>query len=234
MHSHPIFKAAAVIWILLGAISTILPFFPQPWADEFYGRSYIPKWPWYVWVIGLLIVALIAIFEGGHRQFLLLRGSEIGADDPILHFSLVDKRKQMARCTPFFVCNDGRNVARKIQIQPICLKKGTAQFRTIDHLVGAGDTAEAVPEISNCSPLFKYDFLNLLQHEANESASIDGNIVIAAVATYKDHAEKRCFTAPFEIVFNTLRFMLDKDESLTNTVRPVLEIKHGKVSVAPG
>ena len=54
-------------------IEIVLPFLPQEWSEYFYGLRYLPKWPWHVWIIGILIIAIIAVFEGGYRQVELLK-----------------------------------------------------------------------------------------------------------------------------------------------------------------
>lgn len=71
------------MWLLLGAVETILPFFPAKWSELFYSLSYLPHLRWYVWVIGLLVIALIAVFEAafqlekqhGHAAVLEIRPS---------------------------------------------------------------------------------------------------------------------------------------------------------------
>ncbi len=68
MHSHWSFKAVAVMWGVLGTVSIVLPFLPPKWGDRFYSLTYLPRWHWYVWVIGILILVIIAVFEAGHRQ----------------------------------------------------------------------------------------------------------------------------------------------------------------------
>ncbi len=60
------------MWLVLGTVSTLLPFLPAKWSERFFSLNYLPKWHWYVWVIGFLFIAVIAVFEGGHRQVKLL------------------------------------------------------------------------------------------------------------------------------------------------------------------
>jgi hypothetical protein len=67
MHSHWSFKTVALMWSLFGVISLFLPFWPRL-SKKFYGLAFLPKWPWYIWVIGLLVLIMLAVFEGGHRQ----------------------------------------------------------------------------------------------------------------------------------------------------------------------
>jgi len=62
------FKAVAVMWGILCAVSALLPFLPAKWSERFYSLNYLPKLPWYVWVIGFLTLAILVVFEGGHRQ----------------------------------------------------------------------------------------------------------------------------------------------------------------------
>lgn len=67
-HGHWLFKAVGIMWAALTVAQTILPFLPQEWSSWFYGLHYFPKWPWYIWIIGLLLFLVIAIFEGGYSQ----------------------------------------------------------------------------------------------------------------------------------------------------------------------
>jgi hypothetical protein len=67
MGSLWIFKVVAMIWALFGLFSAFIPFFPQT-SEKFYSLSYFPKLHWYVWIIGILVIALIATFEGGYKQ----------------------------------------------------------------------------------------------------------------------------------------------------------------------
>lgn len=230
IRAHWTVKLAFVIWGTLGAVSIVLPFCPATWSEKFYGLSYIPKWHWYVWVIGLLVIAAFALFEVGHSVF--AETGEVTPSDPYLYLDLIDRRRELSRRTPLSVTNKGGGTARKIQIHPIRLRKGTAEFREIDHL-GVGLPVEAVPEIENAGVLFRYDLLNLLQHEANESGEAE-QLTVRASVTYKNQTESRCFTLPFEIIFNSIRFMLHKDDdSPLNKINPIIEIKHGKVFVGP-
>jgi hypothetical protein len=67
MRSHPAFKVAAGLWFAFGIVSLFLPFFPQA-AERFYSLTYLPRLHWYVWVIGILVIALTAVVEGGRSQ----------------------------------------------------------------------------------------------------------------------------------------------------------------------
>ncbi len=89
IHKHLIFRVVAVLWLIFGVISTLLPFFPAKWSENFYALNYLPKWHWYVWVIGILIIAVIAVFEGGYGQVGLLvsRLEDIEASKPKIKLS---------------------------------------------------------------------------------------------------------------------------------------------------
>jgi hypothetical protein len=67
MHTNSIFKVAALIWGLFSITSLFLPFFPKA-SEEIYGARYLSHLPWSVIVIGFLVIAFIAIFEGGLKQ----------------------------------------------------------------------------------------------------------------------------------------------------------------------
>jgi hypothetical protein len=91
--------------------------------------------------------------------------------------------------TPLSVRNSGNGVARKIQIQPLKLRSGTAGFREVDHLA-PGKEMEIIPEVANCSPLFRYNLLNLFQREANETSAKE-EMRISMAATFVDQNETR-------------------------------------------
>src|ERR1700675_1101707 len=67
MRSHPIFKVVGVMWAIFTVASLFLPFWPRL-SEKFYRLTFLPKWPWYIWVIGFLVLSCLALFEGGHRQ----------------------------------------------------------------------------------------------------------------------------------------------------------------------
>jgi len=67
MRRHWIFKALGLMWAAFGIFSLFLPFSPRL-SEKFYQLSFLPKWRWYIWVIGLLVLTVLAILEGGHRQ----------------------------------------------------------------------------------------------------------------------------------------------------------------------
>jgi hypothetical protein len=153
--------------------------------------------------------------------------------DPDLYFELIDDRKARSRSTPFVVINRGGGVARKIQIHPITLSRGAAEFREIDHLdIKAKD--ERVPEIANCAQPFMFDIFNLFQHEEPTGEKrIDNPLVVPAYATYRDSAESKCFTRHFEIFYYPLRDILYPKDSLFTQIKPIFEIKHGTTYIAP-
>jgi hypothetical protein len=65
MHNSRPAWAVGIAYAILSILSTLSFLFP--------GMSkYVPRWPWYVWVIGFLAIGLIAIFEGAYRQGVLL------------------------------------------------------------------------------------------------------------------------------------------------------------------
>jgi hypothetical protein len=55
----------SIAWSSLGITSTISLIFPKI-ADH------VPRWPWHVWVIGFLVIALIAVVEGAYAQARIL------------------------------------------------------------------------------------------------------------------------------------------------------------------
>src|SRR6202035_195916 len=65
--------ALGIAWGVLSVLSTLSLLFPEI-------AHYIPRWPWYVYVIGFLVVAVVAIFEGAFRQAQELRSFVGGAE----------------------------------------------------------------------------------------------------------------------------------------------------------
>lgn len=85
------------MWLLLGAVRIFLPFGPKKWSDWFYSLQYMPHLRWYVWIIVLLGLGLIAVFEGGHKQVNDLKTkleeemqSKSGRPDLTAQFEVVD------------------------------------------------------------------------------------------------------------------------------------------------
>jgi hypothetical protein len=100
LHSHWIFKAVLALWAALGATEIVLPFLPAKWSDWFYGLGYLPKWHWYVWTVGVLVILIIGVFEGGHRQVQLLKhrieqqgGASSAPVDP--YVALMEERRKL-------------------------------------------------------------------------------------------------------------------------------------------
>ncbi len=60
-------RLALGVWFVLTVLSTLEVVFPQI-------AGYVPRWPWYVWIIGFLVIAIAAVFEGGFRQVRKLKG----------------------------------------------------------------------------------------------------------------------------------------------------------------
>lgn len=57
--------ALGVVWTVLGAISTLSLLFPKI-------GNYIPRWPWYVWVVSGLVIGIVALFEDTYGQSAIL------------------------------------------------------------------------------------------------------------------------------------------------------------------
>jgi hypothetical protein len=56
------------IWTLFSNAVTIRDNFMSPhWQQRLATLSLLPKWPWYVWVIGVLVILLIGFLEGSYR-----------------------------------------------------------------------------------------------------------------------------------------------------------------------
>ena len=112
MRRHWIFKTAAVMWVALGAVSAVLPFLPAKLSERFYGLDYLPKWHWHVWVIGLLIITIAAVFEGGHRQIESLKAT---------HAARMQELEAEGLCTPNLWLDFGPNTTtsddRTLRIQ---------------------------------------------------------------------------------------------------------------------
>ncbi len=84
------------MWALLAGIEVILPFFPSRWGDRFYSLSYLPHFRWYVWVIGFLVIGIVAVFEAAYRQTESLRARQ----ESRLSELLVEKEAQASAGQP--------------------------------------------------------------------------------------------------------------------------------------
>jgi len=177
-----------------------------------------------------LVIAFAALFfvvlEGSYRLRSQTVGNDLLPSDPLIYFELIDRRSELARRTPFEAHNRGKTVAHNILIHPIELGRRIATFKEVDSL-DTGDKAEIIPEVTDMGLIFKYDILNFLRHEANESNKGTAmEFTVSAFATYKNHTGKRCFKVHCEIVYYLLNDALFREHSLLSDVKPLVEIRH--------
>jgi hypothetical protein len=68
-------KSFRLLWVIVAAVWTLFSnaatvrdnFLPPVWQQRLATLNLLPKWPWYVWVIGMLMIALVALLEGTFR-----------------------------------------------------------------------------------------------------------------------------------------------------------------------
>jgi hypothetical protein len=154
--------------------------------------------------------------------------NDILSSDPWIYFQLIDHRNELARRTLVELHNRGGGMAHKIVIRPIELERRRAVFKEVDFL-DMNAKCEVIPEISGMSPIFRYDLLNFIRGEVNDSGKGTGReCTVSAFATYKDQTEKRCFKAYFDIIYYLLNDALHREKSLISDVKPLFEIRHKK------
>lgn len=189
------------------------------------------SWPWFL----VLVVAGLAWhyhseLEKAKRQ---QDSNDILSSDPWIYFQLIDHRDQLARRTLIELHNRGGSMAHKIVIRPIELERRRAVFKEVDFL-DVDAKCEVIPEISGMSPIFRYDLLNFIRGEANDSGKGTGReCTVSVFATYKDQTEKRCFKAYFDIIYFLLNDALHREKSLISDVKPLFEIRHKKTVRIP-
>jgi hypothetical protein len=103
-------------------IGGVLPFLPPAWSERFYGLKYLPPWHWYIWIIGILVIAVVGVFEGGHRQVVELEvansSTALKAESPelFLEYSPEDAADFIHR-SGLFVRNCGKKQAFRINLR---------------------------------------------------------------------------------------------------------------------
>ena len=71
----------AIIWTIFSNAATVRDnFFSPVWQQRFATLNLLPKWRWYVWVIGVLVIVLIGVIEGSYRAAQSLIPNNKGRD----------------------------------------------------------------------------------------------------------------------------------------------------------
>jgi hypothetical protein len=147
------------------------------------------------------------------------------SEDPRVYIEILDKRRTMNPATPFLLHNQSGSVAHGIQIQPIKLTTGTAEFKEVDFL-GAGDRKEILPEISKTTVMSRHNAYNLFLKEWNAGNDLSvREFVIPATATYTDFSGKARFQVSFDIVYLPINDILFEEWPESRDRRPLCEIR---------
>jgi hypothetical protein len=69
INGHWSFKVAAGVWFLFGVATAIRDnFLPAEAQKRFVTLAWLPKWAWYSWVIGLLVIFIFMLLEGSYQS----------------------------------------------------------------------------------------------------------------------------------------------------------------------
>ena len=70
IRGHWTFKAAALVWGAFWLLTGIRDNFLSPGLQRKYATlAILPRWPWYVWVIGFLAILVAMIFEAAYQAY---------------------------------------------------------------------------------------------------------------------------------------------------------------------
>jgi hypothetical protein len=216
----------AVLSAMVSIYSAVTTFGPLVNVPALTKLESLPKLP-LPWALVIVLCALLfTLVEGSYRLTERRKVTEVLPSDPQIYFSFIDRRGELMRRTPFEARNQGQGVARNILIHPVDLDRRRASFKEVDSL-GVEVRCEIIPNISNMGALFKYDFINFIIHDINESSKEAGTeVVIPLFATYKDHTGKRCFKICFDFVFYRINHAVFGEHGKFREVKPNFEIRH--------
>jgi hypothetical protein len=150
----------------------------------------------------------------------------LGSSGPRVYVQVLDKRRDMHPRTPFEITNQGTDVAHHIQIQPIKLTVGVAEFEEVDFLEVAAKR-EVLPEISKASVFQKYNVFSLFLKEWNAANDLGTReFVIRALATYTDHSGQSRFQVSFDIVYLPINDILYETWPESRDRKPLFEVRN--------
>jgi len=70
IRGHWAFSLVAFLWGLFSIVTVIRDnFLPPTLQQKFATLVFLPKWPWYLWVIGFLLILLVMVFEGAYSAY---------------------------------------------------------------------------------------------------------------------------------------------------------------------
>lgn len=115
LHSHWIFRTATIVWAILGICEIILPFCPDKWGASLYGLHFLPRWHWYIWALGFVMLLLFAVFEGGVHQVRKLRKLPVTGKRPKVALSY--SYEPAAQSKLFMLRNHGEIAAFEVEIE---------------------------------------------------------------------------------------------------------------------
>jgi hypothetical protein len=137
LHYHGIFKVVGVIWLLLSIASTLPVVLPPSWAQYLVLFPMLSRWPWYVWVMGLLVIAVIGTFESAYRA------------DRTVQAELAAKTAQIERISKPEKCPIVLVIGWRLDSVGLALSQKTGELESVPmgayfQLKGEGETAHEV------------------------------------------------------------------------------------------
>jgi hypothetical protein len=86
IRGHWAFGVVAFVWTIFSNFTKVRDnFFPPALQQKFSILNFIPKWPWHVWVIGLLLILLVMVFEGAYSVHNKKEESALAKSAPGVH-----------------------------------------------------------------------------------------------------------------------------------------------------
>lgn len=123
LRKHWVFKMLGWVWLAFGVFTQVRDnFFPLAWQERLATSmllSWLPHWPWYTWVIGLLLILLAMIAEASFRGRspdidVGLNPSSGPSDELVLAvLNRGEGREFWAQCMPIALRNSPNALRRK-------------------------------------------------------------------------------------------------------------------------
>lgn len=157
--------------------------------------------------------------------------AEVTASDPRINLSIKDERAGGYPQTPFILHNQGKEVAHRVQIQPINFRSGAVTFDVVDSIAPDAD-ATVLPNVTTTlasQSMVQHNIGPLLHDEWNSGGGdFDAlnPVVVGAAMTYGDFTLKPKFETAFEIAFWGLRDHMKVRHPHLHENEPSIEIKN--------
>jgi len=154
-------------------------------------------------------------------------------EDPCIYVEFDFDRRDVFAGFPFILCNRGGSVAHRVQVAPLKMTTGSAEFEEVD-TISSGKYKSLVPDLKRAGQslgvLQARDIRNVLLTEWDAAGEISVEFVRPMNITYRD-VNDAAFETSFDLVFLPISYITDKGkqrETLKTrnlTIRRIGELK---------